>query len=189
MSASIRSSNCWSSRIALHRRRLAARPRASWVLRKTRMRSHSANARTVPRTQDWMTRLRLMRACRSISKDKNSGTELSFLDIVISCAAGRPESARTTVGGSGVEAARRGGSTSRQHVTGVPSSRRDARLEAHLQPVLNVFGDFLEIFPKWYGATVPIAADYLTRRRTAANHEPAPQQAKNSQRAYVLLPR
>ena len=34
------------------------------------------------------------------------------------------------------------------------SSRRDATLEAHLQPVCNVFGDFLEIFPKWYVATV-----------------------------------
>src|SRR5262249_42439837 len=40
----------------------------------------------------------------------------------------------------------------------VGSSRRDARLEAHLQPVWNVFGDFLEIFPKGYGATVLIAA-------------------------------
>jgi len=36
----------------------------------------------------------------------------------------------------------------------VDSSRRDATLEAHLEPVCNVFRDFLEIFPKWYGATV-----------------------------------
>jgi hypothetical protein len=36
-----------------------------------------------------------------------------------------------------------------------------------LKPVLNVFGDFLEIFSKRYGATVPIAAGYLTRRRLA----------------------
>src|SRR5262249_25146896 len=40
----------------------------------------------------------------------------------------------------------------------VDSSRRDARLEAHVQPVWNVFGDFLETFPKGYGATVLIAA-------------------------------
>jgi hypothetical protein len=30
-----------------------------------------------------------------------------------------------------------------------------AGLKPHLQHVLNVFGDFLEIFSKWYGATVP----------------------------------
>jgi len=29
-----------------------------------------------------------------------------------------------------------------------------------LKPVLNVFGDFLEIFSKWYSATVPIAAGF-----------------------------
>jgi hypothetical protein len=36
-----------------------------------------------------------------------------------------------------------------------------------LRPVLNIFGDFLEILSKWYAATVPIAAGYLTRRRSA----------------------
>jgi hypothetical protein len=41
------------------------------------------------------------------------------------------------------------------------------RLEPHLQPVLNILGDFLEIFSKWYGATVPIAADYPGRARFA----------------------
>src|SRR5262245_57780844 len=85
----------------------------------------------VPRTQDWMTRLRLMRACRSISKD-NGGTELSFSDIVSSYVARRAESACGTVG--------RGLKTPRQHVnSGVPNRRRGVRLEAHLQPVLNVF--------------------------------------------------
>src|SRR5262245_35209800 len=94
-----------------------------------KVRNHSVNARMVPRTQDWMTRLRLMRACRSISKD-NGGTELSFSDIVSSYVARRAESARRTVG-RGLKAHR--GST------GVPNRRRDVRLEAHLQPVLNVF--------------------------------------------------
>jgi hypothetical protein len=41
------------------------------------------------------------------------------------------------------------------------------RLEPHLQPVLNILGDFLEIFSKWYGVTVPIAADYPGRARFA----------------------
>src|SRR5262249_611804 len=46
---------------------------------------------------------------------------------------------------------------------GVLKSRRDVRLEAHLQPVLNISGDFLEIFSEWYIATVPIVAGYLTK--------------------------
>ena len=50
------------------------------------------------------------------------------------------------------------------------SSRRDARLAAHLQPVGNVFGDFLEIFPKGYGATVLIAACLLTSRMNVGPH-------------------
>ena len=52
----------------------------------------------------------------------------------------------------------------------VDSSRRDARLAAHLQPVWNVFGDFLEIFPKGYGATVLIAACLLTSRMNVGPH-------------------
>ena len=52
----------------------------------------------------------------------------------------------------------------------VDSSGRDARLEAHLQPVWNVFGDFLEIFPKGYGATVLIAACLLTSRMNVGPH-------------------
>src|SRR5215813_15503212 len=52
----------------------------------------------------------------------------------------------------------------------VDSSRRDARLEAHLQPVWNVFGDFLEIFPKGYGATVLIAVCLLTSRMNVGPH-------------------
>jgi len=52
----------------------------------------------------------------------------------------------------------------------VDSSRRDARLEAHLQPVWNVFGDFLEILPKGYGATVLIAACLLTSRMNVGPH-------------------
>ena len=31
-----------------------------------------------------------------------------------------------------------------------------------LKPTCSVFGDFLEIFSKWYAATVPIAVGYLT---------------------------
>jgi hypothetical protein len=50
-----------------------------------------------------MTRLRLMRACRSHSKNENSGTELSFSDIVNFCTAGGGESARTTLGGSALK--------------------------------------------------------------------------------------
>jgi hypothetical protein len=53
---------------------------------------------------------------------------------------------------------------------GVDSSRRDARLEAHLQPIWNVFGDFLEIFPKGYDATVLIAACLLTSRMNVGPH-------------------
>jgi hypothetical protein len=49
----------------------------------------------------------------------------------------------------------------------VDSSRRDARLEAHLQPVWNVFGDFLVIFPKWYGATVLIVRQSFELRAPA----------------------
>jgi hypothetical protein len=70
-------------------------------------------------------------------------TELSFSDMVSLVV--RPIGGSVPIAGS-VEAAR----------GAVHSSRRDAKLEAHLQPVWNVFGDFLEIFPKWYGATVPI---------------------------------
>jgi len=40
------------------------------------------------------------------------------------------------------------------------SRRGDARLEAHLQSDLNVFGDFPEIFSKWYRATFLIADNY-----------------------------
>ena len=58
----------------------------------------------------------------------------------------------------------------------VPSSRRDDKLEAKLQRVLNslwnLVGDFLKIFSKCYSATVPIAADYLTSRRSAATKNP-----------------
>src|SRR5262245_21405023 len=77
--------------------RLEARRRASWVLRNTKLRSHSAKTRTVPRTQAWMMRLRLMRACRSISKD-NGGTELSFSDMGSSYVAAHAECAGTIVG-------------------------------------------------------------------------------------------
>ena len=52
----------------------------------------------------------------------------------------------------------------------VDSSRRDASLGAHLQPVWNVFGDFLEIFPKGYGANVLIAACLLTSRMNVGPH-------------------
>jgi hypothetical protein len=38
---------------------------------------------------------------------------------------------------------------------------------AGLKPTCSVFGDFLEIFSKWYAATVPIAVGYLTRRYSA----------------------
>lgn len=48
------------------------------------------------------------------------------------------------------------------------SRKRDERLEAELQPVLNLLGDSLKIFPKRYGSTVPIAADYLTSHRSEA---------------------
>jgi hypothetical protein len=37
---------------------------------------------------------------------------------------------------------------------------------AGLKPTCSVFGDFLEIFSKWYAATVPIAVGYLTRRHS-----------------------
>jgi hypothetical protein len=36
-----------------------------------------------------------------------------------------------------------------------------------LNPTYSVFGDFLEIFFKWYVATFPIAVGYLTRRHPA----------------------
>src|SRR5262245_14113430 len=91
--------------------RLAARRRGSWVLR---LRSHSANAHTVPRTQTQMTRLRLVRACCGISKD-NRGTELSFSDIVSSYASERAPM-RWHDRGLGVEAAP-WIHTPRQHVT------------------------------------------------------------------------
>src|SRR5262245_14820373 len=116
-------------------RRLEARQRASWVLRNTRLRSHSANAHTVRRTQAWMMRLRLMRACRSISKD-NGGTELSFWDIGSSYVAAHAECAGTIVG--------RwlrlldGGS----HHCG-SCERRDVRPEAHLQRLWRFPGNFL----------------------------------------------
>jgi hypothetical protein len=45
-------------------------------------------------------------------------------------------------------------------------------LKPILQPILNVFGDFLEIFSKRYGATVPIAAAYL-KSHERAEKEPA----------------
>src|SRR5262249_50542173 len=111
--------------------RLEARRRASWVLRNTKLRSHSAKTRTVPRTQAWMMRLRLMRACRSISKD-NGGTELSFSDMGSSYVA-RARRMRWHDRGSVVETARRwithcGSRDSRE-----PNSRRDVRPEAHLQ--------------------------------------------------------
>jgi hypothetical protein len=44
------------------------------------------------------------------------------------------------------------------------SSRRGAKPGARLQPVLNFFGNPVEILSKWYRATVPIAADYPTSR-------------------------
>jgi hypothetical protein len=44
------------------------------------------------------------------------------------------------------------------------SSRRGAKPVARLQPVLNFFGNPMEILSKWYRATVPIAADYPTSR-------------------------
>src|SRR5262249_5823792 len=82
MSANMRSSSCASSRTALRRRCFAARPRAQRVPRRARTRSHCANARMVPRMQAWMTRLRLMRACCSHSKNENSGAQLWVWDIV-----------------------------------------------------------------------------------------------------------
>src|SRR5262249_32157821 len=78
---------------------------------------------------------------------------------------GRARSIRSH--GSGVEAARRGRSHTAAADPAALNSRRDVRLEAHLQPVLNIFGDFLEIFSKWYVATVPITAGYLKRGRLA----------------------
>jgi hypothetical protein len=93
-----------------------------------------------------MTRLRLMRACRSHSKNENSGTKLSFSDIVNFCTAGGGESARTTLGGSALKLLDAGdlrrGVAERDRV---PSSRRDDKLEAKLQRVLNLFGILLEI--------------------------------------------
>jgi hypothetical protein len=53
------------------------------------------------------------------------------------------------------------------------NSRRDGRLEAHLQHVLNVFGDFLEIFSKWYGATIPSLFDKTTVVTVMAAVSPA----------------
>src|SRR5262249_10992641 len=144
MSASTRSSNCWSSRISLQMRRLAAGRRAS----QTTMRSRSANARRMLRTQARMTILRLMRACRSISNG-NSGTELSFSDIVSSCAVVRAECAGTIVG-RGLKQLDGGSHTPRQHVT---REFLTADEMSGLQPVLNVFEDFLEIFSKWYSTT------------------------------------
>src|SRR5262249_33253271 len=73
---------------------------------------------------------------------------------------GRARSIRSH--GAGVEAARRGRSHTVAADPGVLNSRRDGGLEAHLQPVLNIFEDFLEISSKWYVATVPIVAGYLT---------------------------
>src|SRR5262245_17827320 len=95
--------------------RLAATRHANWMLRKTRLRNHSVNARTMPRAQARMTRLHLTRA-RSISED-NGGTELSFSDIASSYAA----QILLDDLGSGF------------------SSRRDAGLEPRLRPVLNFF--------------------------------------------------
>src|SRR6476659_2707056 len=116
-------------------RRLEAR---RWVLRNTRLPSHSAKTRTVPRTQAWMRRMRLMRACRSISKD-NGGTELPFSDIGSSYVAAQRWHDR----GSVVEAARRwithcGSRDSRE-----PNSGRDVRPEAHLQRLWRFPGDLL----------------------------------------------
>src|SRR5262249_47930611 len=65
---------------------------------------------------------------------------------------GRARSIRSH--GAGVEAARRGRSHTVAADPGVLNSRRDGGLEAHLQPVLNIFEDFLEISSKWYVATV-----------------------------------
>jgi hypothetical protein len=98
-----------------------------------------------------MTRLRLMRACRSISKGENSGAELSFWDIVSSHVAGRAESARAMMG-RGLKLPGAVDHTPRQHVT---RECLTADEMSGLKPVLNVFGDFLEIFSKRYGATVP----------------------------------
>src|SRR5262249_46550386 len=139
-------------------RRLGARRRAGWVLRNTRLRSHFANARTVPRTQAWMTRLRLMWACRSISKD-NGGTGLSFSDIGSYYVGAHAECTGTIVGrwlrlldaGSHTAAA-----VTRECLTADEMSG--------LKPTCSVFEDFLEIFSKWYAATFPRAVGYLTRR-------------------------
>ena len=60
----------------------------------------------------------------------------------------------------------------------VLSSRRGDRLEAELQPALNLFGDCLEILCRRYRAAIAIAADYLTSRRLAATRN-SPQQRAN----------
>ena len=48
------------------------------------------------------------------------------------------------------------------------SGGRDDKPEAGLQPVLNFFGNPVEILSRWYRATSPIAADY---RRAIAREE------------------
>src|SRR5262249_19347187 len=62
--------------------------------------SQCAKARMVPRVQAWMTRLRLMRACCSHSKNENSRAQLWVWDMVGLRAAGRAKSARSAVSGS-----------------------------------------------------------------------------------------
>src|SRR5262249_35037223 len=78
-------------------------------------------------------------------------------------------SARATLGGSGFKLLDSGDlRRSWQDVTGVANSRRDDRLEAWVESLGNLLGDFLKISSKRYNATIPIAADYLTSRRTTA---------------------
>src|SRR6476660_9248692 len=136
-------------------RRLEAR---RWVLRNTRLPSHSAKTRTVPRTQAWMRRMRLMRACRSISKD-NGGTELPFSDIGSSYVAAQ----RGTIVGRWLRLLD-GGSHTAAVVT---RESLTADEMSGLKPTCSVSGDFLEIYSKGYAATVPIAVGYLTRRDSA----------------------
>src|SRR5215472_10878897 len=81
MSASVRSSSRWSSRMTQRMSHSSARLHASRVPHVPRALSHSANLLMVPRMQALMTRLS-RRACRSACKNKDRGKEL-FLSSVV----------------------------------------------------------------------------------------------------------
>jgi hypothetical protein len=66
--------------------------------------------------------------------------------------------------GLGADARRLEQNLNRQGLSG----GRDDKPEAGLQPVLNFFGNPVEILSRWYRATIAIAADY---RRAIARGE------------------